>query len=57
MLMLGSAIGPILGGTLVKAFGYGSLGLAAGGIAGVAVFCFSRLPSARGAIAVRQARA
>ena len=26
MLMFGAAIGPILGGTLVKAWGYGSLG-------------------------------
>ena len=45
MLMLGSAIGPLLGGTLVKTFGYGSLGLAAAATAVVAVFCFSRLPS------------
>lgn len=45
MLMLGSAIGPVLGGTLLKNFGYGSLGLAAAAIAVVAVFCFSRLPS------------
>jgi len=45
MLMLGSAIGPVLGGTLLKTYGYGSLGLAAVAIAAVAVFCFSRLPS------------
>jgi predicted MFS family arabinose efflux permease len=50
MVMTGSAIGPILGGTLVKWFGYGSLGIAAVIVAVVAVFCFSRLPSAaRGA--------
>jgi predicted MFS family arabinose efflux permease len=45
MLMTGSAIGPILGGTLVKGFGYGSLGLAAAIVAAVAVFCFARMPS------------
>lgn len=45
MVMIGAAIGPILGGTLVKAFGYGSLGMAALVIAIVAVFCFSRIPS------------
>ncbi|MCW5636760.1 MAG: MFS transporter [Rubrivivax sp.] len=44
MMMTGAAIGPILGGTLVKFFGYGSLALAAAAIAAVAVFCFSRLP-------------
>ena len=45
MLMIGAAIGPILGGTLVKGMGYGSLGLAAVVVAAVAVFCFSRIPS------------
>jgi predicted MFS family arabinose efflux permease len=44
MLMVGAAIGPVLGGTLVKASGYGSLGLAALLIGAVAVFCMSRLP-------------
>lgn len=43
MLMIGSAIGPVLGGTLVKAFGYGSLGLTALALATCAVVCFSRL--------------
>ncbi len=43
MLMTGAAIGPVLGGTLVKQSGYGSLGIAAVVIAGAAVFCFSRL--------------
>lgn len=56
MLMTGAAIGPILGGTLVKAFGYGSLAVAAAAIAALAVACFSRLPapaaaSARSALA------
>jgi predicted MFS family arabinose efflux permease len=46
MMMIGSAIGPVLGGTLVKAHGYEALALAAAGLAMVAVFCFSRLPSA-----------
>lgn len=43
MLMTGAAIGPVLGGTLVKQLGYGSLGIAAALIAATAVFCFSRL--------------
>jgi predicted MFS family arabinose efflux permease len=42
MLMTGSAIGPFIGGTLVKLAGYGALGVAAAGIGCVAVFCFSR---------------
>lgn len=45
MMMAGAAIGPLLGGTIVKAAGYGSLALAAAALAAVAVFCFSRLPS------------
>lgn len=45
MLMTGAAIGPILGGTLVKSFGYGSLGAAALIIGVLAVFCFSRIPA------------
>jgi predicted MFS family arabinose efflux permease len=57
MLMIGAAIGPILGGTLVKAFGYGSLGAAALVIAGVAVFCFSRLPSSTTAHTRQEAHA
>jgi predicted MFS family arabinose efflux permease len=55
MIMTGSAIGPILGGTLVKWFGYGSLGIAAAIVAAVAVFCFSRLPSAAHAALPREA--
>jgi predicted MFS family arabinose efflux permease len=42
MLMVGAAIGPILGGTLVQQAGYGSLGIAAGLIATIAVLCFAR---------------
>jgi predicted MFS family arabinose efflux permease len=45
MMMTGAAIGPVLGGTLVKTFGYGSLALAAAVIAALAVACFSRLPA------------
>lgn len=55
MVMTGSAIGPILGGTLVKWFGYGSLGIAAALVAAVAVFCFSRLPSAARAASPQKA--
>ena len=43
MLMIGAAIGPILGGVLVQSFGYGSLGVAAVVIAAVAVFLFSNV--------------
>jgi predicted MFS family arabinose efflux permease len=44
MLMIGSAVGPFLGGTLVNAFGYESLALAAACLAAVAVLSFGRLP-------------
>ena len=43
MLMFGAAIGPILGGTLVKAFGYGSVGGAAVVIDGLAIYAFARI--------------
>ncbi len=43
MIMIGSAIGPILGGTLVKAMGYGGLGLAALLVDGLAVWLFLRM--------------
>lgn len=45
MLMTGGAIGPVLGGTLVKTFGYGSLAVAAAIIAALAILCFTRLPA------------
>jgi len=51
MMMIGAAIGPVLGGTLVKSSGYGSLSIAAAGIAAIAVFCFLRLPSSAPAVA------
>jgi predicted MFS family arabinose efflux permease len=46
MLMVGAAIGPFLGGTLVKSFGYEALAVAAACLAVIAVICFARLPSA-----------
>ncbi|MBP6900145.1 MAG: MFS transporter [Burkholderiaceae bacterium] len=57
MLMVGAAIGPILGGSLVKGLGYASLGWAAVAIAVLAVACFSRLPSQPGATAPQEALA
>ena len=51
MLMAGAASGPIIGGTLIKSLGYGSLGIAAAALAAVALLCFSRLPSRKGAVA------
>jgi predicted MFS family arabinose efflux permease len=44
--MAGSAIGPVLGGTLVKFLGYGSLGFAAIALGSAAVMCFRQLPRA-----------
>ncbi len=43
MLMIGAAVGPILGGTLVQSFGYGSLGVAAVIVAAIAVLLFSKV--------------
>jgi predicted MFS family arabinose efflux permease len=45
MLMVGAALGPVLGGTLVKAAGYQSLGIAALLIGGLALWCMSHLPA------------
>jgi predicted MFS family arabinose efflux permease len=42
MLMVGAAIGPVLGGTLVKSAGYGVLGAAAIVLAIAAVYCFAQ---------------
>jgi predicted MFS family arabinose efflux permease len=44
MVMIGAAIGPVLGGILVQSFGYVSLGPVAIGLGAVAVLCFRRLP-------------
>ena len=43
MVMTGAALGPVLGGTLVKNFGYASLAAAAACIALIAVACFMRV--------------
>lgn len=43
MVMTGAALGPVLGGTLVKNFGYASLAAAAACIAVIAVACFMRV--------------
>ncbi len=45
MMMTGAALGPVLGGTLVKLHGYPAVGLAACVVATLSTFCFSRLPS------------
>ena len=54
MLMFGAAIGPILGGTLVKGLGYGSLGMAAMVIDLLAIVAFSRIHRATGAGSIAQ---
>ena len=54
MLMTGAAIGPVLGGTLVKALGYGSLAVAAVSIGLLALLCFSRLPGRTADASVHQ---
>lgn len=48
MLMIGAALGPILGGTLVKHYGYESLGIAAIAIDAVAIYAFARIPRSSG---------
>ena len=45
MLMAGAALGALLGGTLVKLFGFSSIAVAAACLAAFALLCFSRLPS------------
>jgi predicted MFS family arabinose efflux permease len=44
MMMTGAAIGPVLGGTLVKVAGYSAIGIAAAVLGGVALLCFAQLP-------------
>lgn len=44
MMMTGSAIGPVLGGTLVKFAGYSAIGVAAMVLGGIALLCFTQLP-------------
>jgi predicted MFS family arabinose efflux permease len=43
MVMIGSALGPIIGGTIVKAVGYGGLGIAALVIDAIALVMFTRM--------------
>lgn len=49
MLMVGAAIGPILGGVLVSTFGYPAIGIAAVVIACIAVSLFTRVSAPDGA--------
>ena len=42
MLMIGSGLGPILGGTLVKFYGYPAIGAVAVLVAAMSVLCFSQ---------------
>jgi predicted MFS family arabinose efflux permease len=44
MMLSGAAIGPVLGGTLVKFASYPAIGLAAVLIGALALFCFAQLP-------------
>lgn len=43
MMMTGAAIGPVLGGTLIKAAGYPAIGVAALVIGTIALVCFAQL--------------
>ena len=50
MLMVGAAIGPILGGTLVKFFGYQAIGIAVVIVATLAMMFFSRARISRATV-------
>lgn len=56
MVMIGSAIGPVLGGTFVKVSGYGAIGATAAVIDAVALLCFWRLTVTPDARAIRLAK-
>jgi len=47
MVMIGAASGPVIAGTLVQDFGYGSLGISAIVLAALAVLCFARVRAPR----------
>lgn len=47
MLMIGSAVGPALGGTLLVTFGYGGLGIGVAAFGGVAALFFLQIQSGR----------
>lgn len=53
MMMSGAAIGPVLGGTLVKFASYQALGMAAVLIGAVALFCFAQLPRVGSPVSAR----
>jgi predicted MFS family arabinose efflux permease len=55
MVMIGSAIGPVLGGTLAKAAGYSAIGIAAVVIDALALLCFWRMTRAPASPAVAHA--
>jgi predicted MFS family arabinose efflux permease len=57
MLMLGTAVGPLLGGTMVQNFGYPALGVTAAAIAYAGSVCFLSIGRGFGrvAVAVQQA--
>ena len=52
MLMLGSAVGPVLGGTLLVALGYAGLGIGVAGLGSLAAICFFLM---RGHVAAHRA--
>jgi predicted MFS family arabinose efflux permease len=43
MLMIGSAIGPVLGGSIVKAMGYGALGIGVAVMGVLSLLCFTQV--------------
>jgi predicted MFS family arabinose efflux permease len=47
MLMVGAAIGPILGGTLANGFGYDSLALAGGALGALGGACLALIARLR----------
>ena len=54
MLMTGAGIGPILGGSLVKAFGYPSIGVTALVISLIATLCFAKVFSEKAVGAMKE---
>jgi predicted MFS family arabinose efflux permease len=47
MLMIGSAIGPVLGGTLLVGTGYSGLGIGVAAFGFLAALCFSQIRASR----------
>lgn len=54
MVMTGAAVGPVLGGTLVGAWGYPALGIAAAAVAALAFACFLSMRAAAPAPVLEQ---